>query len=320
MDVMTDIALRSLRPDAVPTRRFESRPNAALAAAALGVPVLDVVVPVYNEQAALADSVHRLHRHLRDTFPYPVRITIADNASIDDTPRIAAELAARARRGPGGASRAEGPRPRAARRCGRSPTPPVLAYMDVDLSTDLAALAPLVAPLISGHSDLAIGTRLGRGSRVVRGAKREIISRCYNLILRSTLAARFSDAQCGFKAIRADVARAAAAARRRHRMVLRHRTAGARRTQRVAHPRGAGRLGRRPRQPGRHRRHRHRRSQGRGSPAARLRQRLHPGERDCRPTGFVARVRPRRARCSVRWCGSARSVSRRLRPISCCSC
>jgi len=74
------------------------------------------------------------------------------------------------------------------------------------LSTDLAALAPLVAPLVSGHSDLAIGTRLGRGSRVVRGAKREVISRCYNLILKSALAARFSDAQCGFKAIRADVA------------------------------------------------------------------------------------------------------------------
>jgi putative flippase GtrA len=79
--------------------------------------------------------------------------------------------------------------------------------MDVDLSTDLAALLPLVAPLISGHSDVAIGTRLHRGSRVVRGTKREFISRCYNLLLRGTLAARFSDAQCGFKAIRADVAR-----------------------------------------------------------------------------------------------------------------
>ncbi len=82
----------------------------------------------------------------------------------------------------------------------------VLAYCDVDLSTDLAALLPLVAPLITGHSDLAIGTRLARDSRVVRGAKREFISRTYNLILRSTLAARFSDAQCGFKAIRGDVA------------------------------------------------------------------------------------------------------------------
>src|SRR5205823_12000396 len=57
------------------------------------------------------------------------------------------------------------------------------------------------------HSDLAIGSRLARGSHVVRGPKRAVMSRCYNLVLRSTLAARFSDAQCGFKAIRRDVAR-----------------------------------------------------------------------------------------------------------------
>ena len=79
--------------------------------------------------------------------------------------------------------------------------------MDVDLSTDLAALLPLVAPLLSGHSDLAIGTRLTRSARVVRGPKRELISRCYNTLLHATLATRFSDAQCGFKAIRADRAR-----------------------------------------------------------------------------------------------------------------
>jgi len=83
---------------------------------------------------------------------------------------------------------------------------PVLVYMDVDLSTDLAALLPLVASLISGHSDLAIGTRLSRSSRVVRGLKREVISRGYNLLLRGALATSLSDAQCGFKAIRADVA------------------------------------------------------------------------------------------------------------------
>jgi putative flippase GtrA len=78
--------------------------------------------------------------------------------------------------------------------------------MDVDLSTDLAALSPLVAAVLSGHSDLAIGSRLARGAQVVRGPKRELISRGYNLLLRGTLAARFTDAQCGFKAIRADVA------------------------------------------------------------------------------------------------------------------
>ncbi len=181
------------------------RRNAALIAAESGVPVLDVVVPVFNEQAVLADSIHRLHRHLREDFPFSFRITIADNACTDDTARIARALAGdltdvRAVR------LEEQGRGRAPRAVWSISDATVLAYMDVDLSTDLAALAPLVAPLISGHSDLAIGTRLGRGSRVVRGAKREVISRCYNLLLRSTLAARFSDAQCGFKAIRADVA------------------------------------------------------------------------------------------------------------------
>ena len=76
--------------------------------------------------------------------------------------------------------------------------------MDVDLSTDLSALLPLVAPLLSGHSDLAIGSRLSRGARVVRGPKRELISRCYNALLHVVLGTRFSDAQCGFKAIRSD--------------------------------------------------------------------------------------------------------------------
>jgi putative flippase GtrA len=179
--------------------------NAALIAAERGVPVLDVVVPVYNEQAALAESVRRLHRHLSTEFPFPFRITIADNASVDATPEVAAGLAegldeVRVRR-----LDLKG-RGRALHDVWSTSDAPVLAYMDVDLSTDLAALAPLVAPLISGHSDLAIGTRLGRGSRVTRGAKREVISRCYNLLLKSTLAARFSDAQCGFKAIRADAA------------------------------------------------------------------------------------------------------------------
>jgi putative flippase GtrA len=204
MDVMTDIALDF---DTSPARRirFESRPNAAIAARAAGVPVLDVVIPVYNEQAALADSVYRLHRHLRDDFPFPARITIADNASVDDTPRIAQELAAELTDVRVVRLEQKG-RGRALHAVWATSDAPVLAYMDVDLSTDLAALAPLVAPLISGHSDVAIGTRLRRGARVVRGPKREIISRCYNLILKSTLAAGFSDAQCGFKAIRADVA------------------------------------------------------------------------------------------------------------------
>ncbi|WP_198545903.1 glycosyltransferase [Actinacidiphila yeochonensis] len=167
--------------------------------------MLDVVVPVYNEQDDLGPCVRRLHAHLAATFPYPFRITVADNASTDLTPQQAAILAVELPEVESFRLEQKG-RGRALRAVWAASDAPVLAYMDVDLSTDLNALLPLVAPLISGHSDLAIGTRLARSSRVVRGTKRELVSRGYNMLLRGSLAARFSDAQCGFKAIRADVA------------------------------------------------------------------------------------------------------------------
>ncbi|MFI7239611.1 glycosyltransferase [Streptomyces cyaneofuscatus] len=178
---------------------------ARAAAAPSAVPVLDVVVPVYNEEKDLRPCVLRLHDHLSRTFPYAFRITVADNASTDATPAVAGALATELR-GVRYVRLEEKGRGRALRTVWSDSDAPVLAYMDVDLSTDLNALLPLVAPLISGHSDLAIGSRLARSARVVRGSKREFISRAYNLILRSSLAAGFSDAQCGFKAIRSEVA------------------------------------------------------------------------------------------------------------------
>lgn len=172
---------------------------------AADTPVLDVVIPVYNEEKDLEPCVLRLRDHLAGTFPYSFRITIADNASTDRTPEVAAGLDAMLDEVRAVRLDQKG-RGRALRSVWSASDSPVLAYMDVDLSTGLNALLPLVAPLISGHSDLAIGSRLARSSRVVRGPKREFISRAYNLILRSSLSARFSDAQCGFKAIRRDVA------------------------------------------------------------------------------------------------------------------
>jgi len=167
---------------------------------------VEIVVPVYNEQGALPASIRRLHEHLTAQLPFAWRIVIANNASTDQTARVAAALAADL---PGVEllDLPEKGRGRALRAAWTRSDADVLCYMDVDLSTDLDALLPLVAPLVSGHSDVAIGTRLARGSRVVRGPKRELISRTYNQLLRLTLGARFSDAQCGFKAVRADVAR-----------------------------------------------------------------------------------------------------------------
>ncbi len=170
-------------------------------------PELEIVIPVYNEARQLAAAVTALRTFLDASFPLATVVTVADNASTDDTWSIATGLAAslpgvRAvhldRKGRGRALRAA---------WSASPAP-VVAYMDVDLATGLDALLPLVAPLLSGHSDVAIGTRLAPGAHVVRGARREVISRSYNLLVRAALGNACTDAQCGFKALRREAAAA----------------------------------------------------------------------------------------------------------------
>jgi putative flippase GtrA len=173
---------------------------------ATSAPAIEIVIPVHNEEHDLEPSVRRLHHYLTWTFPLSFRITIADNASTDGTWPIACALESELANVHATYLSKKG-RGRALHTVWLASTAEVVCYMDVDLSTDLSALLPLVAPLLSGHSDVAIGTRLARSSRVVRGPKREVISRCYNVLLRATLATQFSDAQCGFKAMRADRAR-----------------------------------------------------------------------------------------------------------------
>jgi putative flippase GtrA len=173
---------------------------------AAAAPAVEIVVPVHDEERDLDASIRTLAAYLTDHFTVPWVITIVDNASTDATWAISQRLA-ETLDGVRCLHLDEKGRGRALRTAWSASDARVVGYMDVDLSTDLDALLPLVAPLLSGHSDVAIGTRLASNARVVRGPKRELISRGYNLLLRTTLRAGFSDAQCGFKALRADVAR-----------------------------------------------------------------------------------------------------------------
>lgn len=168
-------------------------------------PLLDLVVPVYNEEEALEPNVRRLVEHLAG-LPWTWRVTVVDNASTDATWERSVALATTV---PGVRvlRLAEKGRGRALRAAWTSSDAQVVAYTDVDLSTDLASLAPLVAAVVNGEGDVAIGSRLAAGSRVTRGTKRELVSRSYNSIIQTVTRAGFSDAQCGFKALRADVAR-----------------------------------------------------------------------------------------------------------------
>src|ERR1700691_2182249 len=169
--------------------------------------LVEGAVPVNNEEKSLARSVRQLYSYLTDNLPFRFVITIAENASTDGTFAAAQQLCAELpgvravhldRKGRGFALR----------HVWGSSDADIVAYMDADLSTGLDAFLPLIAPLLSGHSDLAVGNRLAHDATVVRSAKREIISRAYNLLLRAVLSARFADAQCGFKAGRTEVIRA----------------------------------------------------------------------------------------------------------------
>jgi glycosyltransferase involved in cell wall biosynthesis len=173
--------------------------------APFGQAVIEIVIPIHDEAAVLERSVRRVHDYVRTALPFRCLVTIADNASTDASPAIGGSLAAELEDVSYLRLEEKG-RGRALRTAWSRSLADVVVYMDVDLSTDLRALGPLVAPLVSGHSALAIGTRLGHGSHVTRGPKREIISRCYNRLLRATLHAGFTDAQCGFKAVRRDIA------------------------------------------------------------------------------------------------------------------
>jgi glycosyltransferase involved in cell wall biosynthesis len=167
---------------------------------------VEVVVPVYNERRALPGCVRVLHDYLDENIDQAWKITIVDNASTDGTGEVAADLAHEFDRV--GVIRLDRKgRGHALRTAWQRSTADVVAYMDVDLSTGLDALAPLIAPLANGHSDIAIGSRLAAGARTVRGPRRELISRGYNLAIRLSHGARFSDAQCGFKAARLEAVR-----------------------------------------------------------------------------------------------------------------
>ena len=172
-------------------------------------PRVDVVIPVLNEERALPVCVDTLLQFLGDSSPYPFRIVIADNGSTDRTPEIAESL-----------SQVHWPRVawsrleirgrgRALRKAWLESDADILTYMDVDLSTDLAAFPPMVRAIGEEGFDLAVGSRLMKGASVSkRTLKREITSRSYNTIIKAAFFTRFSDAQCGFKAISSRAAQA----------------------------------------------------------------------------------------------------------------
>lgn len=162
--------------------------------------LVDILLPVYNEQHVLEKSVTALRDFLQKNLSdFNWVISIGDNASTDSTLAVARQLAARYpdvralhldRKGRG----------RMVKYAWNNSEAQILCYMDIDLSTDLLALPPLVRAIADGN-DVAIGSRQYKGSVVERSLKREVISQGYIYILKILLGFPYTDAQCGFKAM-----------------------------------------------------------------------------------------------------------------------
>lgn len=166
---------------------------------------VDIVLPVLYEAYILEESVRTLCMYMEDNLPYHYQIIIADNGSTDGTRRVAAMLtehfpAVRVVCLP------EKGRGRALKQAWLQSRADIVSYMDIDLSTNLDAFVPMITPLVTGDAAIAVGSRLMEESQTTRGLKRDIISRCYNRLIRWTMRTKFVDAQCGFKAMRRDVA------------------------------------------------------------------------------------------------------------------
>ena len=169
---------------------------------------VDLVIPCYNEEHVLAQSVATLRDWASANLPYKWRIVVADNASTDGTLAVAQRLAAEDPDGVSYIHLDQKGRGRALKRAWLESPADAMCYMDVDLSTDLAMLTPLLAGVCDEGYAIAYGSRLAKQSNIKRSLKREINSRGYVLLFKLLFRAKFSDAQCGFKAITREAAQA----------------------------------------------------------------------------------------------------------------
>lgn len=165
---------------------------------------VDIIIPVYNEENKLEICINKLRMFLKNNrFPYNYQIVIANNASTDSTLEIAKKLSKTYKEVDYIHLDKKG-RGRALRKAWLQSKADIVSYMDVDLSTGLEAFPKMINAVAHGY-DISTGTRLVKKSKTDRSIKREILSIGYNLFLKSIIFNKFSDAQCGFKAVRKDV-------------------------------------------------------------------------------------------------------------------
>jgi len=168
-------------------------------------PNLSIVIPAYNEERRLPDTLQRVTEYLQRQ-PYSAEVIVVDDGSTDNTVTVAEAFAAthpwvrlikNDHRGKGYAVRtgilaAQGEH---------------VLFSDADLATPIEEERKLFRWLGEGY-DIAIGSREGVGAqRISEPWYRHLMGRAFNFIVRLVAVGGFQDTQCGFKLFRGPVAR-----------------------------------------------------------------------------------------------------------------
>ena len=157
-----------------------------------------LVVPVYNEQAVLEKSIRKLHNYLSKNIKQEWIIIIANNASTDDTKRIADMLAKGLKRVKAVHLKFKG-RGNALRYVWSNYKADIYAYCDVDLATNINHIKELLDN--AQINNIVTGSRYLKTAKSKRSFKRLFLSKSYNLLVRLFFKTKINDFQCGFKAI-----------------------------------------------------------------------------------------------------------------------
>jgi dolichyl-phosphate beta-glucosyltransferase len=183
-----------------------------MSALPIAAPTVSIVIPAYNEERRLPRLLdvleHEAARDLAAAGLELVEAVLVDDGSVDGTrqlmrdgaetnPLVRAVLRPGLHRGKGaavasGVTAARGE---------------LVLVTDVDLSTPLHE-AGLLLEAVAAGADLAIGSRGLEGARVHRSARRGLMARGYNLLVRALTRLPYRDTQCGFKLFTAESARA----------------------------------------------------------------------------------------------------------------
>lgn len=166
---------------------------------------IDFCLPVYNEEKIMKGSVVRLLEFCQSqNWNFNWQIALLINGSRDQSLEIARQLAERHPDRIVCFDYPEAGRGRALKKYYLASQADILTYMDIDLAVSLDNIQPLIDPIICGQADMVIGSRLLPESRIKRSFIRELSSQSYNYLSRIILGHKFSDMQCGFKAVKTE--------------------------------------------------------------------------------------------------------------------